>query len=307
MQAPIYINSGKPGLNVLITAGVHGDEYEPILAAQALAKKIPNILQNGTVTIVPVVNTSAVSIDNRLGEDGCDLARICPGNHNGTVSEIAAAKLSVLINATDYYIDMHTGGKILSIFPLAGYMLHTSEAVLTKQQEMAHAFNLPLIWGTDQSPNGRTLSVARDANIPAIYVEYGGGNNVKVGIVEAYQQGCLNVLGYLKMFHTNPESIYSKVKYWVEDYTPNNGHLQTKLPAISEGIFVPIVAIGQLVVQEQILGTITNISTHVKTTVHADIAGMVLFLRDAAVVKIGDSLGGILPVSESNKLVIHGN
>ena len=155
MQAPIYINSGKPGLNVLITAGVHGDEYEPILAAQALAKKIPNILQNGTVTIVPVVNTSAVSIDNRLGEDGCDLARICPGNIAGSVSEISAFKVSALIRATDYYIDMHTGGKAFNIFPLAGYMLHSSPEVLVKQQNMAHAFNLPVVWGTDSLPNGR--------------------------------------------------------------------------------------------------------------------------------------------------------
>ena len=40
---------------------------------------------------------------------------------------------------------------------------------------MARAFNLPLIWGTDASLEGRSLSVARDAAVPAIYAEYLGG------------------------------------------------------------------------------------------------------------------------------------
>ena len=306
MQAPIYINSGRPGWHVLITAGVHGDEYEPILAALELAKKIPALLQKGSVTIVPIVNTSAASIDNRLGADGCDLARICPGNLNGSASEISAAKVSSLIREADYYIDMHTGGKVFTIFPLAGYMLHSSADILIKQQNMAHAFNLPVVWGTDSLPNGRTLSVARDANVPAIYVEYGGGNQVQSIIIEKYEQGCLNVLRYLNMINYESIENTQQVKYWVEDYTPNNGHLQTKLPAPCEGIFIPVVTLGQMVVQNQLIGSITNFNTNIQLNVYADLAGMILFLRDAAVVKTGDSLGGILPVTASHKLVIHG-
>lgn len=47
---------------------------------------------------------------------------------------------------------------------------------------MARAFGLPLIWGTDPTLPGRSLSVARDANVPAIYAEYLGGGRLNSGV-----------------------------------------------------------------------------------------------------------------------------
>src|SRR5690606_21014391 len=105
-------------------------------------------------------------------------------------SEEAALEISEIIKESDYFIDMHTGGNLFEIFPLAGYMMHTDNCVLEKQRMMAKAFDLPAVWGTDNTPNGRTLSVARDANIPAIYVEYGGGGFLNKEVVESYIQGC---------------------------------------------------------------------------------------------------------------------
>src|SRR5687768_6482594 len=113
------IDSGKPGPHVLITAGVHGDEYEPIVAAGKLVEEITTLLQNGSLTIVPVVNVSAYTHGSRCGEDGLDLARTCPGKPNGTITEQVAFQVSELIRNADYYIDLHTGGKIFEIFPLA--------------------------------------------------------------------------------------------------------------------------------------------------------------------------------------------
>ena len=79
-----YIDSGYPGSRVLLTAGVHGDEYEPILTAMDLISSLPGCLVNGSVTIVPVSNESAYANGRRFGEDGLDLARICPGSPKGT-------------------------------------------------------------------------------------------------------------------------------------------------------------------------------------------------------------------------------
>lgn len=298
MQTPYNIHSGTDGPEVLIAAGVHGDEYEPIMAAFKLKDILHGILISGNVRIVPIVNTSAVLANSRYGSDGLDLARICPGKMDGSASEQSAAQISRLIEKADYLIDMHTGGKIFNMHPLAGYMLHSDPEILSKQQQMAKAFNLAVIWGTDAKPNGRTLSVARDAGVPAIYVEYGGGNAVREEIVSAYINGCLNVLGSLNMIadHIPPAN---QVKYWVDDYTPNNGHLQTKLPASAEGFFTPDVRIGQQVKAGQLWGTIFDVRDFSTKNVFADEEGIVLFLRDAAYVKIGDALGGILPTQLS--------
>lgn len=164
------VDSGKAGPNVLLTAGVHGDEYEPMLTAMQLINELPELLASGSVTIVPITNESAYAHGSRYGEDGLDLARTCPGNSEGTITERVASQISTFIKKADCFIDMHTGGLAYDIYPLAGYMLHPSFEILKKQQEMALAFNLPLIWGTDYRPEGRTLSVARDAKVPAIYV-----------------------------------------------------------------------------------------------------------------------------------------
>ena len=296
MQSPYTIDSGCEGPSVLITAGVHGDEYEPIIATTQLISILSTGLKKGKVTIVPIVNTTAVANGSRYGSDGLDLARVCPGDPQGSATEMDAANISAIIMQSDYLIDMHTGGKLFDIYPLAGYMLHPDNHVLEQQRAMARAFGLLIIWGTDHAPNGRTLSVARDHNIPAIYVEYGGGIAVRNEIIEAYTTGCVGVLEQLGMMEANPNS-HTSPEYIVEDPAPQQGHLQAKMPAPAEGIFAPAVKLGQMIQAGDYWGVIHHLETRKQTNVFADISGMVLFLRVDAKVRIGDSLGGILPIN----------
>src|SRR5690606_15795215 len=114
-------------------------------------------------------------LNARTGPDGLDLARSCPGKEQGSLTEQVAREISTLIESVDYLIDMHTGGRMYEIYPLSGYMLHPDTEVLASQRTMARAFGLPIQWGTSPYLDGRTLSVARDAGVPAIYTEYGGG------------------------------------------------------------------------------------------------------------------------------------
>ena len=298
MEQPLIFDSKKDGPIVLITAGVHGDEYEPIIAARQLFAMLEDKLIIGKVLIVPCVNSTAVDLHTRYGDDGLDLARVCPGNPNGSSTLKDAAEISELIKHADYLIDLHTGGRILDISPMVGYMLHPSEKVLAEQREMAKAFGLPMIWGTECSPNGRTLSVARDAMVPAIYVEYGGGSTVRQEIIESYTSGCLAVLTYLKMIDDEvKESITPK--YWVEDPTPLNGHLQSKMPSPKDGIFVPNKSVGDDINEGEMIGQIIDMQSGNKIPIYVQETGIMLFLRCDAVVKKGDSLGGIVPVNSN--------
>ena len=100
----------KPHL--LVTAGVHGDEFEPMAAVRELIRALDPMRPRlrGRVTLAPVVNEAAFLRGQRTAEDGLDLARTCPGRADGTITERVAASLSQLIRAADYYIDLHTGG-----------------------------------------------------------------------------------------------------------------------------------------------------------------------------------------------------
>ena len=56
---PFTADSGIAGPTVLVTAGVHGDEYEPMIAAFELMGKAGAQVKKGKLVIVPVTNTSA--------------------------------------------------------------------------------------------------------------------------------------------------------------------------------------------------------------------------------------------------------
>ena len=294
-------DSGKPGPTVLITAGVHGDEFEPMLALYRLSARLPQILTCGSVIALPAVNVGAVRSGTRCGPDGLDLTRICPGDAFGTPAQRDAHAVSQLIRSSDFLIDLHTGGRILDIHPMCGYMIHPNASILAKQREMARAFGLPLIWGTDPAPNGRTLSVARDAGIPSMYVEYGGGSVVRPHIEEAYVDGCLRVLSLLDMI---PESFIrpaEPVRWWVEDDRPDQGHLQSKMPSPADGVFIAAVSLGQPIYKGDLWGYVFDPLRGDRQEVRAEEDGLVLFLRAEAVVKTGDSLGGICVIDERVK------
>jgi predicted deacylase len=282
----------EPGPRVLITAGIHGDEFEPIVAVRQLQVVLRNEAIRGRVTLIPIANPSAFNRGLRTAEDDLDLARVFPGSPTGSITHQTAFELSERIRQADYYLDLHTGGTRLQLLPLAGYMLHSDPRVLAKQRAMAEAFQLPLIWGTSAELQGRSLSVARDANVPAIYVEHGGGGSFDFSIVESYLRGCLNVLAMLGVIERQVDCRCTPT--YVEERHSNSGHLQVCHPAPHNGLFMPCVQLGQVVDQGDPLGTVFNVSKNIETPIPAEHAGIVLMLHTSPSVSEGTGLAVVL-------------
>jgi predicted deacylase len=290
------------GPRLLITGGVHGDEFEPMAAIRRLCRELAPDDLNGTVTLVPVVNEPAFRRGQRTGDDGLDLARTCPGRADGSTTEQIAAALTELIRAADFYIDLHTGGTRLTVLPLAGYMLHRDKAVLATQRRLALAFDLPIVWGTDPDLDGRSLSVARDALVPAIYAEYLGGGSCSSAGVDAYVHGSLRVLAELGMWAGKrpvPQSHHDATdpRILVEDDRPGAGHMQVNHPSPCEGFFEPAVKLGQRVAAGELLGTVTDLPGVHSRPLQARYAGIVLVLHTFARVDAGTGLVVILDTS----------
>ena len=71
-----YSNSAsEKGPHLLIIAGVHGDEFEPMIAATNLVKRLQNKNIKGKVTILPIANIIAYDIGKRCGTDQLQLQR----------------------------------------------------------------------------------------------------------------------------------------------------------------------------------------------------------------------------------------
>jgi predicted deacylase len=301
----------REGPRILITAGVHGDEYVPMLTVRELIRRFENEESlraglQGTLTLVPVVNESAFALGRRCGEDGRDLARTCPGREGGSVTEQTAAALSALIRDADFYVDLHTGGTEFCVWPLAGYVLHKDADILEKQRGMAKAFGLPLVWGTSAELEGRSLSVARDAGVPAIYVEYFGGSLESVGpghaqwgtapgreLIEKEASahpmvtGCLNLLRHLGALEGEALQHEPEV---IEDHRPQSGHMQICHPAPLDGFFQRTVDVGDWVETGAILGRVSSVLGDRSEPVRAGNGGRVVTLRWHPRVNAGDSV-----------------
>src|SRR5262249_49281407 len=151
------------------------------------------------------------------------------------------------------------GGTRLTVQPLSGYMLVNDVGVLDRQRRMARAFGLPIIWGTDPNFDGRSLSVARDAGIPAIYAEYLGGGRFDPAGVEAYVRGCVNVVAEFGMLDALPVPP-DRPPLVVENNRPGTGHMQVNHPAPCEGFFEPAVKLGVYLQTGDELGRIVDVS-----------------------------------------------
>lgn len=295
----IEIVGKSDGPHLLVTGGVHGDEFEPMAAVRELRAHIDPEKLRGLVTLVPVVNESAYRNKTREGKDGLNLARICPGRADGSVTERAAAALSELIKTSNLYIDLHCGGIGYDVCEMAGYTLHPDPEVLDQQRQMAKAFNLPLIWGTSPQVNGRSISVARDVKVPAIYAEWHGEGRLHPRGVQDYVDGCLNVMAEYGMIDRDQPQ--SRIKYVLEDSSSDSGNYDAYNQATMEGCFVPSVELGQFVNKGDCLGTVTDILGDISQTVRSSSDGMVMLLRTYPYVPVGQTTAIVLDVRPDNQ------
>ncbi|MDD9948918.1 MAG: M14 family metallopeptidase [candidate division Zixibacteria bacterium] len=299
MSGPVKLKSvaitGKaPGPKLLILGGIHGDEFESMWAIRRLKEAMDPGELCGTVTLVPVVNEAAYWRGQRTAEDGLDLARTCPGRADGTITERIAHAVSAMIREADYLIDLHSGGLISRFFPTVGYMLHADADVLARQREMARAFNMPVVWGTYAGHDGRTLSIARDAGIPAIYSEWMGAGDCDPAGVDGYYEGCLNVMGVLGMIERDqPPSI---IRHTVEDDREGAGHIQLNYPAPFSGFFEPWVELMDRVEPGDGFGVVTDLLGDRREEIVSTQSGHVLVLRTFNRVHEGETIAAVLEV-----------
>lgn len=291
------ITGQSDGPHLLITAGVHGDEFEPMAAVRRLMSCITAQQFRGRVTLVPVVNEAAFANKHRCAEDGLDMARTCPGRPDGSITQRTAHAVTELILTSDLYIDLHTGGTTFTVLPFAGYPMGVSDATLEANRRMARAFNLPICWSNDSKGMGRTLSITRDNDIPSIYAEYLGGARCDSQGIEDYTEGCLNVMGEFDMI--DRAKPVSRIEHFVEDEREESTHMQIQNPSPLAGFYEPAVSLGQRVEPGDSLGTVCDVTGDVAETIRATQSGIVITLKTFSRVDKEDAIAVICEVDRS--------
>ena len=284
----IELGAAGAGPTVSVVGGVHGDEFEGVVACLRAVDELAAIALRGRVRIVPVAHEAAHRASLRSSpRDGLNLARTFPGDPAGSPTErLAAALLGEVIAGSDLFIDLHSAGTGYAMPLLAGW---TDDGCPTCQRGglFAAAFGAPVLWRhPGPVPPGRTLSAAHDAGIPAFYAEAAGGGTVTAAHADAYVAGLRRVLvaaGILPAAEAQPAPAPVRLA--------GEGNLDVPaMVAPFDGVCEMTVGVLDAVAIGQVVAVVTDPATGVRADVVAGAAGVVMLARRGARVARGDNL-----------------
>ncbi len=295
----LAVNGVRPGPVLLVSGGIHGDEYEGPVAIREVFDQLDPESLTGCWLGVPVVNEAAMRVGRRTnGIDGMDLARVFPGDPAGTLTERLAHGFGQhVMKLATHFIDLHSGGAALRIVSMAGYKTVADPGVLDVQRRMALAFGADLVWGSPPLLRP-TLWQAEQFGIPAIYAETGGDGRWRQD-VESYRLGVQSVMRALGMLEGDYPTSARRHFREAGPGHEHEGHMQIDHPAPGEGLFAPETDLWTRVDKGQILGRIVDFAGSCVASVAARRAGLVIMLRRPSPVREGDALAVVLPESGS--------
>jgi predicted deacylase len=288
----LFIRGTQPGPTLVVTAGVHGDEYEGVEAISQLFAASQPVELAGTLLMVPVCNMPAYEVAQRSSPiDSLNLARVFPGDANGTITQrIAYWITEKLLKMADFYIDLHSGGVAYNIPTLIGYI---RDAGPLGQASLAgaRAFGAPVLWGhpLPLAP-GRTVSAATELGVPSLYSEAPGGGYARPEDVACFRQGVINVMRHLGMLVGEPEP------QPMTHHLFGDGDLDSVITASAAGYFRAEVALLTPVQSGQRLGVVQDFAGQILQEVVADQTGIVIMLRRLHRVHVGDGLAHVTGV-----------
>lgn len=284
---PISVIHGpKPGPVLALIAGVHGQEYTPILALQRLLRTLDPTTLTGTLILVHVAN-----MPSYLGRtiyyspvDGKNLNRVFPGRADGTLSERIAEVLTreVIARAT-HLVDLHCGDGNESLRPYTYWITTGAPEVAAAGRGMALAFGLDHIVVDRERPldPAASLYVSNTAitrGTPALTIESGALAQTDEPSISRITQGIAGLMRHLGMRAGGPEPVSSPV--WIER--------SEVLRATTTGVFFPAVERGHTVAQGTLIGRITDFHGRTLEEIRAPFAGEILYVIATPPISAGE-------------------
>jgi len=197
---PIVVIKNGTGPTVLLTAGIHGDEYEGQIALMKLCQELQPADVRGRIIILTAANFPAVIAGLRTSPiDDLNLNRAFPGDPNGPPTAAMADYIeNELLPRADFSIDLHSGGSSLMYLPSALACRVQSDELSKRQTDMLKAFAAPISCLVEVHGEDRImLAAAARANVPAIGTELGGGGTTSLESISVAVQGVDRVLRHL--------------------------------------------------------------------------------------------------------------
>lgn len=286
------ITSANPGPTVVVIAGIHGDEYEgPETIANVYQQLTPADLQQGNLVMVPFFNIPAWEAGTRTsGVDGLNLARVMPGDPNGSISyRLGYYVTHKFIDPSDLFLDIHSGGVALNICTSIYYYIADNE-LGRKTEAAARAFAAPAVVGVRTpvaGPVGSSFYTCWNRNKVGLFTEAHGAGRTLPQEIECFTTGVLNILKHMEMLEGTPDTHHT-----THDLRGDNQGGGSFVASVA-GYFKPAVRMLDAVTNGQRLGAILDFDGSVLEEYIAGRDGFVTNLRGVPRTNVGDHVIGI--------------
>lgn len=285
----ILLRGAHEGKTLVVSAGVHGDEYEGMLAIFDLAERLDLSVLRGNVLMVTVANPPAFWNGTRVSPlDGGNLARVFPGDAQGEpTAQIAWCFDQHVLSKADFYIDLHSAGTGFAMPALVGY-----DATDLRAEKAAHAFGAEVIWAHPVIADGRTVSAAKARSIPWLYTEMRGAGRVHPDDLAFLRTGLDNLLRHLEMIDGDLMEVPCR---W---HLRGDGNIDKSINTSQRGFLISDVELLQIVSQGQVLGRLVNLHGEPIEQFEAPCDGVVVLIHAKPLVASGEPLFLITQVAQ---------
>jgi len=288
---PVWIEIvNGAGPVVVLTGGIHGDEYEAQIVLRQLAEDIDPAKVRGRIVIVPVVNYPAAHAGQRVSpEDSQNMNRVFPGQPDGTPTERIAHWLTTqLFPQADLLIDVHAGGRDVAVVPMVfGFSDAASRTGPQQLINIMRGWGYGLIQHMDCVP-GTICHAALQTGLASVEIEGGGGTlrSRELGIM---RQGILNGLVACGVLVGDVSDFDG-----IEVDAPEAGQIY----APTAGLVEHLVALGASVEAGQTIAVLHPLggSSASPTPVQAPVSGILLRQTQHAWLAAGKQIGNVATI-----------
>lgn len=270
----------NPGKTLVVTAGVHGCEYNGIEALRSLREELNPKLLHGQVILVPLINRNGFYLGTKqtMPEDHVNLNRAFPGDAFGTAAARMAAALEQHLYAhADLLADLHGGDVNEMAMPFVYFPAAAAPQVCERSRAAAQALSLP--YRVASSSKNGLYSWAAQQGVPALLLERGGRGGWSTDEVAAYRRNIYELLDHLEILPQNPPC-------------PAQKEIQETvyLEAEQQGFWYPFVQEGHAFPKGAVLGELRDYNGNLIRTHRAAFDGVALYYTVALGVQAGDPL-----------------
>ncbi|MBN7796579.1 succinylglutamate desuccinylase/aspartoacylase family protein [Parahaliea mediterranea] len=268
----LVVNGAEPGPTLCLTAAVHGDELNGVETVRRVLYNLDADKLKGTVVGVPIVNLQGFHRSSRYLSDRRDLNRYFPGDPGGSsASRIAHSFFHEVIKHCSAVVDLHTGSFYRTNLPQLRGDLRNPQVV-----KLTESFGSTVVLHSEGSA-GTLRRAAVEAGIPAVTLEAGAPMVLSEDSVSHSVKGIRTLLNHLDMV--------SKFSLWGDPEPVYYNSTWQRAP--EGGIVFSSVSLGQVVRKGDLLGTVTNPITNVRTEIRSSYNGRILGMALNQVVQPG--------------------